>query len=267
MNMIGITERGDAGIDFSWEDALKNKSIDGAVLITKKLSFQFIERVVELQKEGYQVIVHAAITGWGGTRLEPNVCSYKESVSLLCSLIQAGYRKENCVLRIDPVFPTKNGVKRLEDVISYTADMALFPMRVRISVLDEYNHVKERFRKSGFHPIYGEAFQADTEQINTLAQALVRIALKYQIVFECCAETKLIQEVERVKNSLGITQDICIAAGCISEKELKLMGIGDETYTKNPQNRSGCLCLSCKKELLKNKSRCPNGCLYCYWKD
>lgn len=55
------------------------------------------------------------------------------------------------------------------------------------------------------------------------------------------------KENEYDRNSLGITQDICTAAGCISEKELKLMGIGSETYTKNLQNR--------------------NGCLYCYWKD
>lgn len=38
---IGITERGDAGIDFSWFDKLMEPGrtgFDGAVLITKKLS-------------------------------------------------------------------------------------------------------------------------------------------------------------------------------------------------------------------------------------
>lgn len=37
---IGITERGDASIDYSWVDKVSN--IDGAILITKNLTDKFI---------------------------------------------------------------------------------------------------------------------------------------------------------------------------------------------------------------------------------
>jgi hypothetical protein len=30
--LIGITERGDAGVDFSWEDPIRNHEVDAAVL-------------------------------------------------------------------------------------------------------------------------------------------------------------------------------------------------------------------------------------------
>ena len=42
---IGITERGDAGLNFDWRDKLP--SVDGAVLITKCLNDDFIEAVLE----------------------------------------------------------------------------------------------------------------------------------------------------------------------------------------------------------------------------
>lgn len=40
-----------------------------------------------------------------------------------------------------------------------------------------------------------------------------------------------------------------------------------EDLSVNKQNRSGCLCLSCKTELLAEKHRCPHQCVYCYWQD
>lgn len=42
---IGITERGDAGRDFSWESKLS--SVAGAVLITKNITDAFIDKVIE----------------------------------------------------------------------------------------------------------------------------------------------------------------------------------------------------------------------------
>lgn len=39
---IGITEYGDAGVDFRWENKLKE--IDGVILITKNLNDTFIKK-------------------------------------------------------------------------------------------------------------------------------------------------------------------------------------------------------------------------------
>lgn len=41
---IGITERGDASIDYQWKGKLP--SVDGAILITKNLTDQFIDTVI-----------------------------------------------------------------------------------------------------------------------------------------------------------------------------------------------------------------------------
>lgn len=65
---IGITEAGDAGVDLSWVD--KMGSVDGAVLITKCISPNFVDAAMKFKDK---IIVHATITGYGGTILEPLV--------------------------------------------------------------------------------------------------------------------------------------------------------------------------------------------------
>ena len=46
---IGITERGDASIDYQWKGKLP--SVDGAILITKNLTDQFIDTVIKYTGE------------------------------------------------------------------------------------------------------------------------------------------------------------------------------------------------------------------------
>ena len=71
---IGVTERGDAGIDFTWVNKLKNRTVDGAILITKNVNDTFIKNVMDLYKNGFtQIIVHCTCTGHGRTIIEPNV--------------------------------------------------------------------------------------------------------------------------------------------------------------------------------------------------
>jgi hypothetical protein len=59
--MIGITERGDAGLDLSWADRLSE--VDGAILITKNPRPKFQKVVMEASKP---VIIHFTVTGYGG---------------------------------------------------------------------------------------------------------------------------------------------------------------------------------------------------------
>lgn len=73
MLKIGITERGDAGIDFSWYDKIKQELVGGAILITKNVNKEFAHKVLDLYEEGFKIIVHCTCTGYGGTALEPNV--------------------------------------------------------------------------------------------------------------------------------------------------------------------------------------------------
>lgn len=247
---IGITERGDAGIDFSWQDRLS--SIDGVVLITKILTAKFINAVLEAYRNGHKIIVHCTCTGWGSSIIKPNAPSYKIQLDMLKSLVKSGFPLKQCVLRIDPIFPTENGIKRVTEVLEYAYDLALLPqMRIRISILDEYRHVKQCFRKLGFSPVYGDDFQAPESMI----QNLIRTLNRYDLQFECCAEKFL------------VNQNQFVHLGCISERDLHIMGLKNDKEGINPQNRNGCNCLSRKTELLTYKARCSLQCAYCYWKD
>lgn len=244
---IGITERGDASLDFGWVD--KMHIVDGAILITKNVSSTFIQTVMQQAKP---VIVHATCTGWGGTWLEPRVPDYKTQLNNIQSLLAAGFPKSHIVLRIDPIIPTDEGVSKACAVIEEAKRIGLLPgMRVRVSVLDEYPHVRARIKTAGYEPFLNGYFQASYYAFSRLDEILS----EYEIDIETCAEPYL-------DSSLWFER-----LGCVSEHDLKIMGLPIEESFINPQNRKGCLCLSCKTELLTNKHPCAHGCLYCYWKD
>lgn len=244
---IGITERGDASLDYSWMK--KMHTVDGAILITKNVSSSFIDAVMQQSKP---VIVHATCTGWGGTWLEPNVPAYMTQLNNIKSLLAAGFPKSRVVLRIDPIIPTDEGIAKACAVIEEAKRMCLLPgMRVRVSVLDEYPHVRDRLIAAGHGPFLNGYFQASYYAFSRIDEILS----SYKIDIETCAEPHL-------NHSLWFER-----LGCVSECDLKIMGLPVEESAVNPQNRKGCLCLSCKTELLANKHPCAHGCLYCYWKD
>lgn len=262
---IGITEQGDAGIDFGWYDAVKNDEVNGAILITKNITPRFRELVLELHRDYKNIIVMATCTGFGGTIIEPNVPPYKKQLDSLKELIDKGFPASLCVLRIDPIIPTKKGIQRVREVVEYANKLGILrQMRIRISILDEYPHVKERFHQAGIPSVYKNSNAANFDEIVRTALALHNLHDEYGIKFFCCAEPRLIKHLTTL---YGEDQNICIAKGCISADDLLILGLPKTKALENMQGREGCHCLSCKTELLHNKTRCPNGCLYCYWKD
>lgn len=246
---IGITERGDAGIDFSWREKMKSTG-NRAILITKNLSDQFCKAVLEEIRNGAKIMVHATITGLGGTEIEPNVPSFKTNLKNLLALMQNGVPAENLVLRIDPIIPS------LEEsacaVLNEALKMGILPaVTVKVSVIDMYRHARERFEKHGISiPVTG--FKASPEQFQTIDEILGHYAKTYSVRFTSCSEPDL-------KNA--------VPAGCVDKTVCDIFGITPPDMGVNPQNRGSCLCLSgVKTELLTNRKRCPHQCLYCYWK-
>lgn len=245
---IGITERGDAGIDFTWTQKLD--SVDGAIIISKKLSPQLIDALLAAQKP---VVFHCSCTGWGGSWLEPNNPDYVTQLENLRELVNKGFPADNIVLRIDPIFPSPEGMARVCNVLNYVTVHNVPVKRFRISVYDEYKHAKERIIASGHDAFYNGSFYANHDMM----QFVIFTLTKYPFVFETCAEDMLSQN----SNSF-------IQTGCVSAKDIELMGLTlPDDISENLQNRNGCHCLGVKTELLENRKRCPNGCLYCYWKD
>lgn len=253
--IIGITERGDAALNMSWTKKLH--TVDGIIAITKNLTDEFIEKTTRLHKQNERIIVHATCTGWGGSYLEPNVPHPETQIHNIKRLIQKGFPESRIVLRIDPIIPTPEGLERVSRVIEMMREENL-DLRIRISILDEYQHVKRRMLAHDCTPFYApNQLYPTIIQINFTKQKLQAFAKKWNCTYELCAEKYLNGE--------------CFNhVGCVSIKDLEELDLADRCDVPteiNRQNRNGCLCLACKKEMLTQKHPCAHKCLYCYWKD
>jgi len=232
---FGITERGDAGIDFSWEDKLLNANI----IISKNLSDKLVEKLVRHKEK---IIFHMTCTGFGGTIIEPNVHDYHWTHQQALKLIDRGFPVDQIVLRVDPIIPTKKGLNTAKYVLDQFFDTGI--KRVRYSFLDMYPHVIERFKRAGVYIPYS-TFMVPINMVNDAMEILDYYEDKYEL--EACAEN--------TKHKLG----------CISQKDFDILGIKEQAAPAGFQ-RKGCLCIAGKTELLTSKKQCPNKCLYCYWK-
>lgn len=247
---IGVTEQGDAGLNYSWIDCIQSGLVSGAILITKNISDNFISALNEVREQFPNIIVHCTCTGWGDSYMEPNVPKYSEQLDNLLKLINSGFPLSNVVLRVDPIFPDKSGLLRAKQVLDFTL-YEIPDVRVRISVFDQYKHVKERFSSAGIPILYNGSMFAGYDLLDRVSYFLS----KYPFTFETCGEPYL-----RGQN--------IIQRGCVSNKDLEIFGITlPDTYKENPQGRKGCKCLNIKYEMLNNKHRCAHQCLYCYWHD
>ena len=135
MEKIGITERGDAGIDFSWEKKLDKTAF--SIIITKKINDVLIDKLLAHKDK---IILHMTCTGMGGTLIEPNVSSPEFTLCKIKELIKRGFPKEQIVLRVDPIIPTAEGIMTARKVLEIFGDVGI--KRCRISFLDMYSHVK-----------------------------------------------------------------------------------------------------------------------------
>lgn len=252
---IGITEQGDAGLNFEWCPKLQSGLYDGAVLITKNANAKFIQNVMTLYQTFKNIVLHIGCTGLGGTFFEPHVPEYTFQLNAIQQLLNAGFPAENIVLRVDPIIPTKEGLERIKLVLDGFTAMDTPITRVKFSFLDEYKHVKERLKNAGFPTIYDGFYPPKYMQENA-----EKVLAEYpNLQFESCAEDYF-TKFSKLENVTG--------CGCISSKELELFGLHpDKVMSENMQKRTGCHCLSCKTELLSDKFRCPHQCIYCYWRD
>lgn len=248
---IGITEAGDAGLDLSWSDKLD--SVDGAIVITKYVSPGFRDAVLAAKDK---LIVHATVTGFGGSVPEPNVPTPDEEFKAITGLIDAGFPKQKVVIRIDPIVPTPKGIKTAESVFKMFIDAGF--SRFRISIIDMYPHVRERFKQAGLPLPYGShGFYPSAEQVRTVDKMLLNMFAYYGArrpmpKFEGCAEP-------------GLTN--VIHCGCVSGFDLSLLGLPkDDSMDGSGYQRRHCKCYSGKTELLESKRRCEHQCLYCYWR-
>ena len=231
---IGITERGDAGLDFSWMQPLAIKSVDAAILITKA-PYKLLG--LNLPKN---IIVHCTITGLG-QRYEPGVATTETNLNAYDTLVRE-LGPDRVVLRVDPIIPVGDELKRAMDVIAHAKG------RIRISFMDMYPHVKDRFRKAGIEIPYHDFHASKHIRIaayNAICEMHESLAGKEYSV-EVCGEPDL------------------FCTGCVSRRDLEALEL--EGGTLGGKQRYACCCLAEKVELLKDRKPCAHGCLYCYWR-
>lgn len=258
---IGFTEQGDAGLNLSWTKRLD--TVDGAILITKNANKKFRDAV--LATNDTPLIVHVGCTGLGQTPIEPNVPEFHKQIENALELVHAGFPKRRIVLRIDPIIPAPNCLAKAAEVLDTAYATGLLDgndgARVRMSIFDEYRHVKARIKALGFEPFYeGDRFYATDDEMRLVTEILRQHI--HGTTVETCAEPHFVDICQK----MGL--DV-VAQGCLSAADLDLMGIPAEKAPAavNGQNRHGCLCLRCKTELLRNKRQCPHKCVYCYWQN
>lgn len=232
---IGVTERGDPVHDLKWCEWVD----DGkpAILITKdpqKLCAILSKMTLP------NVIVHANVTGFGGSIVEPNVPKSNVSIRGYWDLIKL-LGSDRVVLRVDPVVPTINGLKTAKNILSMVKGT-----RTRISFIDLYDHVKERFKlhdidiqsQDSESYLPWDSFHAPLHLRQKAWDELGKPELCGEPGFEC--------------------------TGCVSEFDCKILDVDLIDYKKG--QRTCCACVANKKELLTRRGQCPHKCLYCYWK-
>lgn len=232
MIKIGCTERGDAGLDLTWAD--KMGEVDGAIVITKNPTPEFIDLVKEHKDK---LIAHVTITGHGGTVYEPNIPAPGEIYPLFHEILDIlGPRKT--VLRIDPIIPTPAGT---DTALGVFISQRMLEHRTRISILDYYLHVNQRFLDARV-PILPYRFHE--------------------------SYTKRENIISRFPNAEICSEPGFSSNGCVSHIDLDALNIpytADDIKAKFPQ-RKHCTCIGNKVELLVKKAQCPYKCLYCYWR-
>lgn len=269
MIQIGITERGDAYIDkYDWQKWVFEEQ-KPAILITKNpmgILKEFPELFIKDNNGNVKgnVILHATITGLGGTPFEPNVIPYNEQLDGIKELLKdKNFCKERLVIRQDPLFPTFIITdKRLKQSGYHVRDIWTFAfengLRYRTSFFDYYPHVRERTQKI-----------VSKENVNEYIKDLNEIQMSFHLPLD--TRKSFLSIIQKDADKYNAQIEICgepgfTCTGCISKKDLDTFGIILEEI-KSGFQRPACACLGIKNELLNRKSPCIHNCVYCYWKD
>jgi hypothetical protein len=230
---IGITERGDGGMNFPVVlDALATGRVHGAIVITKD------PRLLLETAWPDPLIAHCTITGCGGTAMEPKAPPPEETLAAYHALVER-YGGERVVLRVDPIIPHPDWIGRAQAIVPEARG------RIRVSCLDAYTHVRNRLRTIGVELTRWPGVHAP---LNVRQHYLAELQALTQHAFEICGEPGM------------------PCTGCVSARDLAAMGLPGVGHPGGFQ-RSACACIAEKTELLTVKAPCPYVCTYCYWKD
>ena len=256
--LVGFTEAGDPAQQQNWANSAIERKLGGVVCITKN-PLACWDDLARLRKANIPVILHATVTGWGGTQMEPGAPHPAAAITAAAALAKAGLVR-SVILRIDPIIPTPEGCDRAVWVARLGWRLGL--KQVRFSLLHLYAHRRQEVlaalseeSKAHLLQAYGKKTRPSAKYAEAVARRLDPLA-KAGVSFSACAT----EEIKR---------DYIKHCGCIDTDDLTILGIEANEIKKlerNKQGRKGCACLALKNELLNTKKQCAHKCAYCYWK-
>lgn len=192
----------------------------------------------------YAYYFQFTLTGYGKD-IEPNLPNKREELISTFKRLSEKVGKEKVVWRYDPILISKQytvdyHLKAFEETAGSLAD---YTDKVVISFVDFYAKTQRNTKELGMK-------QMTNDEMIRLAAKMARIASKYNLIIESCAEQINLQNV-------GIQHGSCIDKKLI-EKILgcKLSGKKD----KNQREECGCL----ESVEVGAYNTCLNGCKYCY---
>ncbi len=220
---------------------LSPKVVDCIVFWTKNPA-NMIEKLEDLQK--YMYYFQFTLTGYGKD-VEPNLPNKRKEVIPTFKRLSEKIGKERVIWRYDPILINKRYTmdyhrKAFEEIASNLEDDT---EKVVISFVDFYSKTQRNTRGLDIRQITNE------ERVE-LAGEMARIASKYHLIIETCAEQINLNEV-------GI-----LHGSCIDKKRIERL-LGCKLIVEKDKNQRGaCGCFESVEVGAYNT--CLNGCKYCY---
>ncbi len=220
---------------------LSPEVVDCIVFWTKNPANMF-DKLAYLQK--YMYYFQFTLTGYGKD-VEPNLPNKREELIPTFKRLADRIGKERVIWRYDPILISKRysmdyHLKAFEEIAS---DLADYTEKVVISFVDLYSKTRRNAKELDIR-------QITNEEMIALAGKMARIASKYNLIIESCAEQMDLQEA-------GIQHGSCI------DKKLIERLLGCKLIAEKDRNqRKECGCIESVEVGFYNT--CLNGCKYCY---
>lgn len=192
----------------------------------------------------YPYYFQFTLTGYGA-EIEPGVPDKRSVLVPAFKDLAVRIGKKRVIWRYDPIFFSVKYTPEYHLMCfeALAAELHNSTERCVISFMDTYRNTKRNEQQLG-------AIEPSSEELHVFAGQLARIAAKYGIKLQTCAESMDL-------TAFGIT-----SSACIDKAQLEDIGGFELDVKKDANQRAECCCAASID--IGTYNTCPGGCLYCY---
>lgn len=220
---------------------LSPEVVDGIVFWTKNPT-PMLNRLEELEK--YNFYFQFTLTAYG-PEVETGLPSKNKVIIPSFQRLSKEIGRKKVIWRYDPIFLNENYTIdyhcRYFEVLA--SKLAQYTEKCTISFLDFYKNTERNIKPLHIHPI-------TVEQQMEIVEKFVRIAQRYNLHLDTCAETCDF-------GKFGVSH-----ACCIDKERFERIGKYKLNVEKDKNQRRECGCVASID--IGAYNTCRNGCLYCY---